>query len=252
MMERPYDTSSQTAPRRNAMKRTVLPIAILLLLMACPVFGQENDSAPVSQRAKYNDDIITNGIIMYYCCHAGFPVSFDALLSENWIPSNLINDTTGQPIQLDPEQPSPGDYGIKLGRHHVIEVIQYTSGDPLSVTWDPRYIGSNRLNVPINELRPYVMITWAQEAVECYQAGSGNLPSSIDDLKTAQSWPFEGIKNAFTGEDMKFDAPESTPGDMTWTFEDGKIHIQYWPEAGPDGKSTAVEVTLPSTDQTSE
>ena len=229
--------------------KSFIPI-IFVLLLSIP--ASSHDYGYAAETVTYNSGLIGTGIGFYYAQTGQLPDSIDVLFQDGFIPPNLPNPYSGGIISGNSVNGNPGEWKIERTDGENLILTYYGTGDPMTFNYSKEFLdrdvsnlimdqlkeqlpaGANiadvtlikqdSANLPPAERMAGLMNQWAHACLNSYFNAYNKVPVSIDDLKNVGLWPFEGRLNYMSGKPMRFDSQE--PGDMEWTFSDGKVLVR--------------------------
>jgi len=157
------------------------------------------------------------------------PQSVDDLLEAAWIPGNMLNPFTEEAYDYMANDAVGGEVIISdvSNNYCGLTILGFRN---TSHTYD---LYSDDIH-PWNETEEHRLLSGYIHRVETafrwYWADEENVPQSIDDLKTAGYWPFDGTElNPYTGNPLVFNSNSS--GDLEFRFEGEDVKcIAHYPE----------------------
>lgn len=168
-------------------------------------------------RAFYNLAISSAGISEYWKITGSMPDSFGQIYGLGLLPTNLVNPFSNQPLRLDPANPGPGEFRMdRINDNEATITISLPEGKVQTQRIDSSKFSRNAIQRSDVDRRIFLYIAWAHVSLHRYFADKGVVPQSVDDLRNAGYWPFDGQLNPVSGQPLKFFSKE--PGDLNFKF----------------------------------
>ncbi len=145
-------------------------------------------------RMNYNLGMISGAVNLYYCENGKMPDSVAELLQSGLIPSNLLNLLSGQPFSYYADDCMEGDLVITNA------VSDYCGITHLGIGDQPHTFEIYSADLPPCGHFGGDLVLWGymmrvHNAFLSYWADMDDEPLSIDDLREAGYWPFDGLGN---------------------------------------------------------
>ncbi|MCK4721289.1 hypothetical protein KAU08_11540 [bacterium] len=202
---------------------TTLVLAIIFMLFSGS--GRADSvSTSTGHAISFNLQLITAAASLYFYETGTAPGSVNDLYQAGWVPGNLINPMTGNPLDYNAVECGPGDIVITPVNSTYSTITIFGPDGELS-TFD--------LNEEFCWVRPSYNLRGAdliianysnriQTALIKYWVDYDDIPYSIEDMQLAGFWPFDGTEvNPLTNEPLDFFS--SDDGNLDFRFDPDEV-----------------------------
>ncbi len=202
---------------------SILVFAVLLFILAVPAEASVYTQSGVNQ-LNYNIGVITAGARVYYAENEYWPSSIGDLLDDGWIPRNLQNPLTGEPMDYGASDCQTDD--LLITNSEGIPYLNCLSPSGSSTEIDLTESDCGQLGHVGADLILYNYQVRVHNSFKAYWGEFDSLPESIADMQDAGFWPFDGNElNPLTLEPINF--YNAAPGDLNFVFEADRVSCGF-------------------------